>query len=183
MEAILGAPKPRDAKELQALLGLVNYYGKFIQQLSTLTYPLNKLLCKGVVWNWTKQCKQAFQTLKEKLASSEVLAHYDPTLPLRLECDASAYGMGTVLSHRYPDGSERPIAYASWTLSPAERNYAQLEKEGLALIYGVKKHHKFIYGRHFTLVTDNKPLATILGSKKYQSRQEHLSALAISAAR
>lgn len=153
-------------KQLRAFLGLVNYYGKFIRQLSTLAQPLNKLLGKGVRWVWSEECKRAFQALKAKLASSEVLAHYDPNLPLRLECDASAYGVGAVLSHRFPDGSERPIAYASRTLNSAERNYAQIEKEGLALIYGVKKFHKFVYGRHITLVTDHKPLTAILGSKK-----------------
>lgn len=79
--------------------------------------------------------------LKSKLASAEVLAHYDPALPVKLDCDASAYGVGAVLSHQYADGSERPIAYASRTLSTAERNYAQLEKEALGLIFGVKKFH------------------------------------------
>ena len=76
----------------------------------------------------------AFEELKSKMASTEVLTHYDTAVPLKLDCDASAYGVGAVLSHLYEDGSERPIAYASWTLSSAERNYAQIEKEGLALI-------------------------------------------------
>ncbi len=101
--------------------------------------------------------------MKSKLASAEVLAHYDPTLPVKLDCDASAYGVGAVLFHQYRDGSERPIAYASCILSTAE---VKIEKEGLALIFGVKKFHKYLYGRRFTLVTDHKPLLAILGSKK-----------------
>ena len=164
--AIQEAPAPSNGQELRAFLGLVNYYGRFISQLSTITHPLHQLLKKGTRWVWSKACNKAFRLLKEKLASAEVLARYDVNLPIKLDCDASAYGIGAVLSHTYSDGSEHPIAYVSRTLSPSEGNYAQLEKEGLALVYGVKKFHKYLYGRPFTLVTDHKPLLAILGSKK-----------------
>ena len=164
--AIMEAPAPSNVQELRAFLGLVNYYGRFLSQLSTISRPLHQLLCKGNPWKWGHNCEEAFTRLKSKLVSVEVLAHYDPQLPVKLDCDASAYGVGAVLSHHYPDGSERPIAYASRTLSAAEKNYAQIEKEGLSLIWGVKKFHKYLYGRKFTLVTDHKPLLAILGSKR-----------------
>lgn len=87
-----------------------------------------------------------------------MLVHYDPQLPLKLDCDASAYGVG---AHVFPDGLEKPIAHASRTLSKAEKGYSRIEKEALSLIFGVKKFYMYLYGRSFTMVTDHKPLLTI----------------------
>ena len=114
LHTIQQAPSPRNITELRAFLGLLNYYGKFIPNLSTLIHPLNVLLQQGARWKWTQVCAIAFKQAKKSLSSDSVLAHYDPQLQLLLYLagDASCYGIGAVLSHRYPDGTERPITYA-----------------------------------------------------------------------
>ena len=112
---------PRDVKQLRAFLGLINYYGKFIRKHSCLLSPLYKLLEKKKHWRWEEQ-QLAFDKAKSQLTSSSVLVHFDPEKEIILSCDASPHGVGTVLSHQTEKG-ERPIAFASRTLSPTERKY------------------------------------------------------------
>ena len=95
-----------------------------------------------------------------------VLTHYNPDLPVTLACDASSYGLGCVISHILPNGEERPIAFASRTLNKAERQYSQIDKEALGIVWGVRKFNLFLYGKKFTLITDHKPLMTILSPQK-----------------
>ena len=77
--------------------------------------------------------------------------HYDPALLIVLAVDASAYGISSVISHRLPDGTERSMAFASRTLAPSEKNYAQIEKKALDIIFGIHRFHQYLYGRHFVL--------------------------------
>ena len=166
VESIRNAKVPENVTELRQLLGLIDYYGKFLNQLSTTLAPLHSLLRADAEWKWTTDCDAAVKTVKLQLTGDQVLIHYDPNKPLVLSTDASAYGVGAVLSHIMPDGSDRPIAFSSRTLTKSEQNYAQLEKEALSIIFGVKKFHKYIYGRKFSLLTDHKPLTTIIGPRK-----------------
>ena len=89
---------------------MINYHGKFIRSLSSILQPLIQLLQE---YEWSPWCEEAFKKAKNSLSSSNVLVHYDPSLPVILESDASQYGIGAVIFHRFPNGDERPIAYAS----------------------------------------------------------------------
>ena len=106
------------------------------------------------------------EVIKTALISTENLTHYDQDLPLSLACDASSVGVGAVIFHTFPDRKERPIAYTSRKLSQAEKNYAQIQKEALAIIYGVQKFRQYLIGRKFCLITDHKPLLSIFNPAK-----------------
>ena len=116
VDAVVQAPVPKNVQKLRSFLGLLNYYWKFLPNLAATLHPLNNLLQKGHQWKWTPECHQAFEEAKTNLVSSRVLAYIDPTLPLKLVADASAYGVGAVISHVMPNGEERPIAFASRAL-------------------------------------------------------------------
>ena len=162
VEAVQKAPAPQDVSQLKSFLGLVNYYGKFLPDLSSVLAPLYSLLQKGTEWKWGADQQTAFAEVKRLLTSDCLLAHYDPDKELLLACDASPYGLGAVLSHRGPSGEEQPIAFASRSLNPAEKNYSQLEKEGLAIVFAVKRFHQYLFGRPFTITSDHKPLQHLL---------------------
>ena len=166
VRAIRDAPQPEDVSQLHSFLGMLNYYGKFLPNLATLLRPLYDLLMSSQTWSWGKSQEQAFSKAKELLSSAPLLTHYDPEKPLVLSCDASPYGVGAVLSHRMEDQTEQPVAYASRTLSPAEQKYAQLDKEALSIIFGVKHFHQYLYGRKFTILSDHKPLQYLLGATR-----------------
>ena len=127
---------------------MLNYYHRFLNRLSTISEPLHKLLRKGQSWEWDKAQQTAFENAKQLLTSTQVLNHDDPAKPLTISCDASPYGIAANLSYRMPNGDDRPIAFASKTLTPVERN-CHLEKEALPIIFGVKKVHEYCFGRFF----------------------------------
>ncbi|XP_041369851.1 uncharacterized protein K02A2.6-like [Gigantopelta aegis] len=166
VKAVHDAPVPTNITELKAYLGLVNYYHRYLPNLSSMLAPLYDLLKKNMVWRWSSKQQQVFDSYKRLLCSDTLLVHYDLEKKMILSCNTSPYGVGAVLSHVMENGDERPIGYASRTLAPAEKNYSQLDKEGLAMIFGVKKFYQYLYGRSFKITTDHKPLLGLLGENK-----------------
>jgi len=137
---VLLMPPPHDVSFPRSLLGSVQFYGKYLPpHASTVAEALHRLTRKGVSWCWESEENQAFQRLKTLLSSEKVLFHFDQTLPVGVSCDASNVGIGAVLFHCFPDGSERPIANALKTLTRSQRNYSQIQKEAMAIVYALKK--------------------------------------------
>ena len=168
VQAIQEAPTPTNVQELKAYLGLLTYYSKFLPNMATVLSPLYHLLQKDTKWQWTANERKAFLASKDLLTSSSLLK---PDLKLVLAWDASAYGLGAVLAHKYPNGTERPIGYASRSLSKVEKNYSQIEKKGLACIFGVNKFRLCLLGHSFKLITDHKPLLSLFHEHKPTSCQ------------
>ncbi|XP_052901553.1 uncharacterized protein K02A2.6-like [Anopheles moucheti] len=131
-----------------------------------LRYPLDKLLLTGSAFQWTTECQKVFEQFKDLLSTELLLTHYDPKRDIVVSADASSVGLGATLCHKYPDGSMNVVQHASRALSKAEFGYSQIDREGLAIVFAVTKFHRMIYGRHFTLQTDHRPLVRIFGSKK-----------------
>ncbi|XP_035910630.1 uncharacterized protein K02A2.6-like isoform X1 [Anopheles stephensi] len=160
LEAIDKVSPPKSVPELEAYLGLLNYYHLFLPNLSSKLHSLYTLLRKESKFIWSSDCQEAFEESKKLLMSNQVLEPYDPTKPLLLPVDASPYGVRAVLSHKIGN-VERPVAFASATLSEAQKNYAQVHREALTVVFGVEKFHKYLFGYRFTVITDNSGLKEI----------------------
>lgn len=157
-QAIQEVPAPSSKSELQAFLGLLNFYNVFLPHKDTVAEALHCLLSDHSPWTWGRKEATAFSAVKDLLTSTNILVQYSANLPLTLTCDTSPYEVGAVLSHWLPSGTEAPITYFSRMLSPAERNYSQTDKEALAVVVCVKKFHNCVYGRFFKIMTDHKLL-------------------------
>ena len=166
IEGVVSAPRAENVSQLHSFLGLVNYYNCFLPNVSIVLYPLHQLLGQSREWQWSEQCELAFTEAKGIITCKQVLMCYDPALPVWLVCDASPTGISAVLLPVKPCGSERPEAFASWSLTKTEHKYAQIDKEALSIMWGVKWFHVYLYERQFMLVTDHKPLTAIFHPEK-----------------
>ena len=141
--AIREMPLPADKAEVQRFLGRCQYLSKFCHNLSETVLPLRSLTKDDSVFLWSENHETAFNSAKRLIASTTSLRYYDPHFPVTLQVDASNYAIGRVLLQE-----GHPVCFTSHTLSNTERNYAQIEKECLAIVSCMDKWHYYLHGKH-----------------------------------
>jgi transposase InsO family protein len=161
IEAVLNTAPPQNVKEVKSFLGLLNYCSKFLPNFATVSEPIRKLTRKNISFIWGQEQQTAFEKLKSLLTSASVMAFYNPNAETTIAVDASPFGLGAILSQKQSDGHFKPVAYASRTLNPTERRYSQIERECLAVTWGIEKFRTYVYGLTFKVITDHKPLINI----------------------
>ena len=149
-------PSPTSKEDLQRFLGLMTYLSPYIPNFSSKCESLRRLLKSDSAFLWEADHERCFQELKKTITEDSVLAFYDQAAPLTLEVDSSTKGLGVALTQR-----NKPIAFASKTLTHTQANYSNIEREALALVHGIQRFHTYLYGKRFTALTDHKPLESI----------------------
>ena len=168
VEAVAEAREPQSASEVKSFLGLVNFNARFIPDLATITGPLRRLMKKGVPFVFGPEQQESFRELKKRLAQAETLGYFNRNAKTKIVCDASPVGLGAILLQEC-NGEKRVICYSSRGLSDVERRYLQTEREALGVVWACEKFHVYLYGRHFELWTDHKPLEFIYSARSKPS--------------
>ena len=167
VRAIQDAKPPTSTQGVRSFLGMATYCAKFIQSFSDISQPLRELTKKDVLFIWTKVHGQAFDKIKRLLTSKTIMAYSDQQKETELITDASPVGLSAILFQKTPGQNNREVvAYASRPLSDVESRYSQTEKETLAIVWAIERLHLYLYGGHFTLYTDCKPVQLIFGNPK-----------------
>jgi hypothetical protein len=164
--AILEMPNPTDVHTLRSFIGLCNYYRIYVQDFSTIAHPLYALLKKDVVWTWSEEAQEAFNTLKEKFLEFPILRRPDFNKVFILHTDWSALGIGAILGQLDEEGKEYVIAYASRSNNKAASNYFSYEGECLAVVWAVIHFRPYLYGTNFTLYMDHQPIKWLMTNDK-----------------
>ncbi|XP_055883579.1 uncharacterized protein K02A2.6-like [Biomphalaria glabrata] len=157
VQAIVDMDRPTNAQQVRRFCGMVQYLSKFLSNLSAISHPLRELTKKETDFDWNEECEVAFRKLKEMITTTPVLGFYNAAKSLEIQVDSSQDGLGAVLMQE-----GKPLEYASRVLTPTEKRWAQIEKELLAVVFGLERFNQYTFGRPVTILNDHKPLATIL---------------------
>lgn len=154
-EAIANFPEPRSIKQVHSFVGLTSYFRKYIENYAIIARPLTELLKKDKLFYFGEEERRAFETLKTKLCKEPVLKIFEVGLDTEVHTDASKYGFAAILMQKdSQDGKFHAVHYMSKKTSPTEQNYHSYELEALAVVEGVRKFRKYLFGIHFKIVTD-----------------------------
>lgn len=160
IKCMLQTPAPKDKSAVQRMLGVANYFGKYLPSLAERTSLLRSLLKRDTMFEWSANHALEWEQLCADLSRQPVLSVFDATKATKVSCDASQNGIGAALLQCNND-VWKPVAYASRVLTQAEQRYSQIEKEAMACVYGCERFHHFVYGRNVILETDHHPLLAI----------------------
>lgn len=163
--AIRNFEAPQNKKDVQSFLGLTNYVARFIPDFSSVTEPLRRLIKKNSTFRWSEAQQSAFESLKKSIENVELKVLH-PEATVQIYADASPVGLGAVLLQQKP-GNDRPevLGFASRSLSVAEQNYSQIEREALGLVWACERFRMYTLGKRFVLYTDHKPLEILFGPR------------------
>lgn len=168
-ETIKNYPLPKNADDVRRFIAFCNYYRKFIKDFAEIAKPMNQLLKKKQIFSWTEDCEKSFNTLKQNLMTPPILSYPDFKKPFILTTDASNFALGAVLSQG-DIGTDKPIAYASRSLNKHELNKPIIEKELLAIHWGINYFRPYLFGRKFIVYTDHRPLVSLFTHKNPSSK-------------
>ena len=163
LKAIKSIRPPRNSKDLHTILGMVTYLNRFSVRLAALTTPLRELMKKNVHFNWQPYHQEALDRIKTELCSSQIISFYDPDpdTPTILQCDASTEGLGAWIRQIDSQANEKIVGMASRSLTPTETRYSNIERETLAVVFGLEKFEYYLLGRQVLVETDHSPLEQI----------------------
>ena len=165
VKAIMDMPRPEDKKGVERLLGCITYLSRFLPKLAEVVGPLRKLTEKEVLFTWQTDQDNALATVKQLVTTAPVLRYYDVTEEVTIQSDASQKGLGATLLQK-----GQPVAFASRSLSTTEQQYAQVEKECLAIVFACERFNQYLQGRDcITVDTDHKPLVPIFTKPIYNA--------------
>ncbi|GFW07399.1 retrovirus-related Pol polyprotein from transposon 17.6 [Trichonephila clavipes] len=174
VKAVGNFPTPKNIHDIRSFLGLCSYFRRFIKGFCYLAEPLQSLLKSGVEFHWGPEEVEAFNSLKKALTSDPVLGMYDESASIEIHTDASGYGIGAVLV-QIQNNVEKVIAYASRTLTKAEKSCSTTERECLTIVWATNKFRPYIFGKHFTVVTHHHSLCWLMSLKDLSERLSRLA--------
>ena len=174
--SLINASPPKNVTEVRSFLGLAQYLARFIKDFASISAPIRQHTHQNVKWVWGPEQQHAFDCLKARMATPEVMKYFNSSLKTELIVDASQVGLGAILTQVTADGGTNIVAYASRSLTDCESRYSQTEREALAVVWGIEHFHLYLYGSSFQIITDHKPLETIFNNPtcKATARLERL---------